>query len=409
MSHVILLAPEISAGQVRFVRGLKRVGARVTGIGQTPPEQLEPEVRHLLDAYEPVRSLHDVDALEAVVRAVQARGPWVHHLEATTAEHTWVAARVRARTSIPGMSEAQALLCHDRYRMKQFLRERGVPCAHVEDVGSSAAAAAFVERVGFPVVLKPRDAADLSRTWRIDDPDDLARALAESGVADGVEGFVIEEYVPGHEGFYDALVHDGEVVFEGASHHYPPVLEALRARWISPQIVHTNRIDQDGYDPLKALARRVIGELGLRTTVVHLRWLSGPRGLWFHQITAAPAPFDLWEMVCEAAELDLHAGWAQALTGTRPELRPSRRFAAGLINLRPSQDGTIAGYHGIEAMQRRYGELIFRMHLPPPGTPTQPIADGYRANAWVCLKHPDYDALREILDDVGRTVKVIAR
>lgn len=30
------------------------------------------------------------------------------------------------------------------------------------------------------------------------------------------------------------------------------------------------------------------------------------------------------------------------------------------------------------------------------------------ANAWMRLRHPDYDALREILDDVGRRVQVRA-
>ena len=48
------------------------------------------------------------------------------------------------------------------------------------------------------------------------------------------------------------------------------------------------------------------------------------------------------------------------------------------------------------------------MHLPPPGTPTQPVEAGYMANAWVRMKHPDYDQLREMLDDVGRTLKVRA-
>jgi hypothetical protein len=31
------------------------------------------------------------------------------------------------------------------------------------------------------------------------------------------------------------------------------------------------------------------------------------------------------------------------------------------------------------------------------------------ANAWMRLRHPDYDQLREILDFVGRTVRVRAR
>ena len=48
----------------------------------------------------------------------------------------------------------------------------------------------------------------------------------------------------------------------------------------------------------------------------------------------------------------------------------------------------------------------FSAHFPPPGTPAQPVEAGYMANAWVRMRHPDYDRLREMLDFVGRTVRV---
>jgi len=214
--------------------------------------------------------------------------------------------------------------------------------------------------------------------------------------------------VSGHEGFYDTLSIDGEIAFEAASHYYPNVLEAMRTRWISPQIVHTNRLDADGYDELRGFGRRVIRELGLGTTATHMEWFSGPRGLLFSEIGARPPGCNFWDLYCEANEFDLYAEWARAICYGTTTARGSRRFAAGLISLRPSQDGTITGYAGLEAMQRRYGALIFKMHLPPPGTPTRPIESGYLANAWLCVKHPDYDALRATLEDIGRTVKVLA-
>jgi hypothetical protein len=31
------------------------------------------------------------------------------------------------------------------------------------------------------------------------------------------------------------------------------------------------------------------------------------------------------------------------------------------------------------------------------------------ANAWLRMRHPDYDTLRQMLDQVGRTVKIRAR
>jgi hypothetical protein len=92
----------------------------------------------------------------------------------------------------------------------------------------------------------------------------------------------------------------------------------------------------------------------------------------------------------------------------RVEHKPSRRYAAGIIALRPDRDGRIAGYDGMEAIQQRYGGAIIDAHFPPAGTPTQGVEAGYMANAWLRMRHPDYDELRRMLDDVGRTLRVRA-
>jgi hypothetical protein len=79
-----------------------------------------------------------------------------------------------------------------------------------------------------------------------------------------------------------------------------------------------------------------------------------------------------------------------------------------MLNLRPERDGRIAGYEGVDEVQRAFGEWILDAHLPSPGTPTMPVEGGYMANAWLRMRHPDYDRLREILETVGRAVRVRA-
>ena len=79
-----------------------------------------------------------------------------------------------------------------------------------------------------------------------------------------------------------------------------------------------------------------------------------------------------------------------------------------MITLRPDGDGHISSYDGVEAVHERFGEWILDAHLPPAGTPTQEVEAGYMANAWVRMRHPDYDTLRSMLDEVGRTLKVHA-
>ena len=56
--------------------------------------------------------------------------------------------------------------------------------------------------------------------------------------------------------------------------------------------------------------------------------------------------------------------------------------------------------------RRTVGENIIDCHLPGPGTPTQGVEAGYMANAWIRMRHPDFDELRRILDDIGRTLRL---
>jgi hypothetical protein len=140
-----------------------------------------------------------------------------------------------------------------------------------------------------------------------------------------------------------------------------------------------------------------------------MEWFSGPKGLKFSEIGCRPPGVGAWDLYCAGNEMDVYGEWAMAIVHGRPAQSPSRRFSAGMIALRPTQDGHIAGYAGIETIQRTFGEWIIDVHFPPPGTPTQPVEAGYMANAWIRLRHPDYDQLRAMLDRVGQTVTVIAR
>ena len=115
-----------------------------------------------------------------------------------------------------------------------------------------------------------------------------------------------------------------------------------------------------------------------------------------------------WDLYAAGNDLDIYREWATAIVQGQVSRKPSRGYAAGMIALRPDRDGTISAYDGLDEIQGRYGEWIIDAHLPPAGTPTQPVEAGYMANAWVRMRHPDYDTLRGMLDDVGRTVQVHA-
>jgi formate-dependent phosphoribosylglycinamide formyltransferase (GAR transformylase) len=405
--HVLFVEPAFPRNQRDFVRALVSVGARVTAIGESPADALDGELKHWLHGYERVRSVTDEGALHEAVRRVQAR-EWVDRLEATVEAHILPAAKVREACTIPGTSLRTAFLCRDKPAMKEALRKAGVPCARSIGATSAEQARAFAAEVGYPLIFKPRDAAGASGTVRVDGESELAAAVRSCGLDRG-SATAIEEFIEGHEGFYDTLCIEGRVVHDFAAHYYPGVLEAMRTRWISPQVAITNRVELPGYAEVKEMGRRVIDVLGIGTSATHMEWFFGPKGLKFSEIGCRPPGVRVWDLHGAANDLDLYAEWAKAIVHGRTDARASRAYAAGMIALRPDCDGKIDHYEGVEAIEQRYRQNILDRHFPPPGTPTQPIEAGYMANAWMRLRHPDFDELRNIMDRIGETIRVRAR
>lgn len=406
--HVVFIEPRFPGNQKQFVKALAEIGANVTAIGEGSKASLDDDLKRWLLHYEEVGSVCDEAAVQRAVSFIQRRAH-VDRLEATVEAHIMPIAKVREATGIPGTSVRTAFLCRDKPAMKEVLRAGGVPCAASTGASSLDELREFVERVGFPVILKPRDAAGASGAARADSVDELAAAARSLGLGEPGRSLAVEEFIEGHEGFYDTLSIDGEVVHEFATHYYPNVLEAMRTRWISPQFVTTNRIDSaPGYDEVKALGRKVVKLLGIETSATHMEWFFGPKGLKFSEIGCRPPGVRAWDLYNVGNDMDLYREWAMAVCHGRPSQRPSRRYAAGIIALRPSQDGRISGYEGLEAIGSAFGSYIIDAHTPPVGTPTQPVSAGYMANAWLRMKHENYDELRRMLDVVGQTVKVWA-
>ena len=407
--HIVFVEPRFPGNQKLFIKALAEVGAKVTAIGEGSKDSLDDDLKRWLTHYEPIGNVCDEDALLRAVRWIQGRAH-VDRLEATIEAHIMSTAKVREAAGIPGTSVRTAFLCRDKPAMKEVLRSGGVPCAQSTGVSSAAEAREFAEKVGFPLILKPRDGAGASGAVRVDSMGELEPALRALGMDRPGRSVAVEEFIEGHEGFYDTIAIRGHVVHDFATHYYPNVLEAMRTRWISPQFVATNRIDDaPAYAELKVLGQKVVELLGIETSATHMEWFYGPKGLKFSEIGCRPPGVRAWDLYNVGNDMDLYREWAMLVAAGRPSQRPSRRLAAGIIALRPDRDGRIAGYEGLEEIARTFAANLIDYHLPPAGTPTQGVEAGYMANAWVRMKHESYDELRRILDVVGQTIRTRAR
>jgi hypothetical protein len=133
-----------------------------------------------------------------------------------------------------------------------------------------------------------------------------------------------------------------------------------------------------------------------------MEWFFGPKGLKFSEIGCRPPGVRAWDLYARpTTSTSTASGRWPSCTAEGPDLAPLRR---GHDRAAPRPRRPHLHYDGVEQIQQRFGEWIIDMHLPPPGTPTQPVEAGYMANAWMRLRTPTTTAAR-MLNVVGETVK----
>ena len=264
--RVVFVEPSFPRNQREFVRALASVGAEVIGIGESPQEALDDELRGWMRHYHQVPNVTDVGAMTSAVRWVQDRA-WVDRLESTIEAHILSVAQVREACTIPGTSVRTAYLCRDKPSMKDALRAAGVPTAASTAADNAEQVQQFAKAVGFPLILKPRSGAGAADTTRVDNDDQLAQVLASFG-AKGVDSIAVEEFVEGHEGFYDTL----------SDRRW------RRGRLRVPLLPQRARGDADPLD-LAAVHLHQPGRVGGRTTSSCGRWANG----WSRRSGSEPA------------------------------------------------------------------------------------------------------------------------
>jgi biotin carboxylase len=399
--RVLFLAPDTHVYNHAFVRGLRGAGAQVCGIG--PAARPSAAVAELLDDYSACPNILSTDAL---LVAQQKLGNF-DRVETIDEPLVEAAASLRQALDLPGLTVETARLCRDKVAMKDLLRREGVPCAAAARIHTMTEALEFVEREGFPVVVKPVAGFGSLQTHVAKDTAQLRNVLAVMRPS-AERPVAVEEFIEGHEGFYDTITDDTGIRHDFAAHYYPGCLAANQDRRIAPQIAVTNRIDEQGYEELRQVGRRTIEILGLHGTATHMEWFFGPKGLKFSEIGARPAGEKIWDMYSRGNEFDVYAEWARAVIGQPTRERPSRRYAVGHVQVRPDRDGTYRGHSGLEEAFRRCGPHSYEHEVPQPGSRTRGLEKGWHVNTWFRLRHENYDTLRQMMTHIGNTVRAFA-
>ena len=238
--RVVFLAPTFPPEMIQYTRGLAEVGAEVFGVADTPKEALSPELKSYLTAYLQVPRIMDED--DVIARVTQwLKGRTVDRVLANWEPLTLLAARLREKFGMPGMSHSDVLGFRDKQIMKERVKAAGLRVPRSHRVSSEREIRAAVEEIGYPLILKPIAGAGSADTYRVGDKTELETVMKAMR---HVKEASCEEFIEGEEFTFDTVCIGGKPAYENIAQYLPKPIEARSVEWISPVIITVRDMQQ---------------------------------------------------------------------------------------------------------------------------------------------------------------------
>jgi hypothetical protein len=402
---VLFLSPGYPAEMPLFTRGLAQVGVRVLGVGDQPAGALPGEARAALADYLQVANLWDE---RAVVNAVRGwlRGRSVQRVECLWEPGVVLAARLREALSAPGMGVEAATRFRDKESMKSALDRAGVRTPKHARAKTAAEARTAVERIGYPLIIKPIAGAGSADTYTARDAEEFERALE---LTRHVPEVSVEEYIEGEEFTFDTVSARGEILYHNVCWYRPKPLVARLNEWVSSQSIALRDTDRPDLQKGRALGKDVLRALGFESGYTHMEWFLTPRGeAVFGEIGARAPGGRLVHAMNYSCDADFFAGWAEAVCFGRLSQDTRKKYNVACVFKRASGQGTIRRYEGLDALLGRYGEHIPVVELNPIGAPRRDWKNSVVGDGWLVVRHPSLDLTVEIADRIGTDLRIVA-
>ncbi|MCP5032955.1 MAG: ATP-grasp domain-containing protein [Actinomycetia bacterium] len=406
--RVLMISPGFPADIPYFTRALSNIGAQVLGIGDQHESGLPPEVSDVLSGYLQTTDLWAEDnTVDEVANWLSSHGVGVDRVECLWEPGVVLAAKLRARLGIGGLSVEQAIAFRDKETMKQVLDAAGIRTPHHYRAETADEVRSAAERIGYPLVVKPIAGAGSADTYTADGPDDLEAILA---AVSHVAEVSVEEYIDGEEYTYDTVTANGEVLFESVTWYRPKPLVTRLNPWISQSAICLRDITTPEIAVGVDLGRRVLAALGFTTGFTHMEWFRTPSGeAVFGEIGARAPGGRLPHGMNLSADFDVFTGWAEAVCSGRISQDTTKVYNAALVFKRAQGDGThISRIEGLEPLLVEYGALMPVLDLAPVGAARSDWRQVVTGDGWMVARHPDLATTLHIADRLASEVRLIA-
>jgi biotin carboxylase len=311
---------------------------------------------------------------EAYIRAATnfAGRHLVHRVIGVDEFDVLTAARAREHLQIKGMSNSHALRFRDKLRMRIVADEAGLPCPDFVGCFNPEEINAYLERVEFPVIVKPRTEVSAFGIRKCENAvqvwDTLNGLDARNTWRDHPSQYQIEKFIEGNVYHVDSVIHNGKVVAAGVSKYgTTPLNVSHKGGVFTSSIVDYKSKERR---ELEGLNRKLLKAFDHKHGVSHAEFLE----------SAADGKFYLLEVACrvggayianvleEACGFNIWREWGKLTIETeeKPYTPPkTRKEYAGITLALANQECPDTSHYTAEEITYRVNKpkhcgLIFR-------------------------------------------------
>ncbi|MGA2806898.1 MAG: ATP-grasp domain-containing protein [Terracidiphilus sp.] len=281
------------------------------------------------------------------------------------------AAQIREHMRIPGMGTTTSAFYRDKLAMRMGARKAGFLVPEFCRVLNYDELRAYMDRVPPPWLLKPRSEASSLGIRKIEEPEQLWRALDDLG--DRQSHFLLEQFVPGDIFHVDSILDRGAVQFSVAHQYGRPPMQVMH----EGGVFTTRTVDRGSPDwrELTALNSSLAPSLGMVRGVTHAEYIRAHKDgrYYFLEIAARVGGAFIADLIEVSTGVNLWREWARLevafLRGETYALPGSREDYAGSVlclanTAEPDTSGFDAPEIVIRMKKHHHAGLIVRSGNP---------------------------------------------
>jgi biotin carboxylase len=251
------------------------------------------------------------------------------------------AAQVREHMRIPGMGISTAAYYRDKLAMRTGAKEYGFLVPEFCRVLNYDDLRDYMVRVRPPWLLKPRTEASAVGIRKIQEPEQLWRALEELG--DYQSRYLMEQFVPGEIFHVDSIVSEGKVVFSVVHKYGRPPMQLMH----EGGVFTTRTLDRASEDwkQLTDLNSRLAPSLGMIRGVTHAEYIRAQADgrYYFLEIAARIGGAFIADLVEAGTGINMWHEWAKIevanLRGQHYSLsKAEQNYAGSVLCLAQTED-----------------------------------------------------------------------